>query len=396
MKKGKEKCEILKAIRAYVADKYGIEYAPSECKHKGECQGSCPKCDAELAELQEKLEAKGVSDISEDARLTDMVEEYLSTTSEEDAPMHDCIGETEGMPIMLQGDIKPMEEEGLVPDVLEGDVDFHYDDKRLFMECSVAGISFHDIDDIWNELKVGTKLALVRHKDNAYDKNAVAVALADDYDGNLDDFDFDFILGYIPRKDNEALAMMLDMGWEEMFDVEITELREHVPYSDRIHIAIYIKNKENHTEEPPKSNRLRMMVFRDSERWKMFSDELWQKGYTNFRWGGFPPWEKDLPSKGDKVVFLYYNVAVIHLYLMQTIAVGEEAAPFMDDYNDLFMVDDCTEFVLTNVVGPIVIGSEELQLPKDIFQKYYQPDEQLPQSLSDRLMKLFSCRQFSD
>lgn len=29
MRKGKEKCEILKAIRTYVADKYGVEYTPS-------------------------------------------------------------------------------------------------------------------------------------------------------------------------------------------------------------------------------------------------------------------------------------------------------------------------------------------------------------------------------
>lgn len=71
------------------------------------------------------------------------------------------------------------------------------------MECSIAGISFYDIDDIWNELQVGTKLALVRQKDNAYDKNAVAVALVGDYDGDPDDFDFDFILGYIPKKCNE-------------------------------------------------------------------------------------------------------------------------------------------------------------------------------------------------
>ena len=43
MDKGKEKCEILKAIRAYVAEKYGLEYTATECTHKGDCPGTCPK-----------------------------------------------------------------------------------------------------------------------------------------------------------------------------------------------------------------------------------------------------------------------------------------------------------------------------------------------------------------
>lgn len=401
MRKGREKCEILKAIRAYVANRYGIEYTPSECNHEGECRGTCPKCDAELEKIQVELEKKGVSDISKDTKLSEMVEEYLSRNNEEDDDSFHAPDDSERTGWDMQGDIGlpwiEGEEEGLVPDYeSEEDVDSHSEEKKLFMECSIAGISFHDIEDIWNELQVGTRFALVRQKNNAYDKNAVAVALAGDYDGNPEDFDFDFILGYIPRKDNEALAAMLDAGWEDMFETEICELREHAPYSDRIHIAIYIKNKENGMAEQPKDSRLRMMVVRDGKRWKSISDEIWRKGYTYFRWGGFPPWEKDLPGKGDKVVFLYHDMSVIHMYLMQTVAVGEEAAPFVNDYNELFMVDDCSAYVLTNVVGPVTIGSEELRLPKDILQKYYQPDGQLSPSLSNHLVRLFSNRQYSD
>ena len=42
MDRGKEKCEILKAIRTYVAEKYGLEYATTECSHKGDGLGACP------------------------------------------------------------------------------------------------------------------------------------------------------------------------------------------------------------------------------------------------------------------------------------------------------------------------------------------------------------------
>ena len=42
MDRGKEKCEILKTIRTYVAEKYGLEYASTECSHKGDCPGPAP------------------------------------------------------------------------------------------------------------------------------------------------------------------------------------------------------------------------------------------------------------------------------------------------------------------------------------------------------------------
>lgn len=60
---GKEKCEILKRIRKDVADRYGVEYNPTKCNHSGDCSGVCPKCDAELKELQRQLESRGITDI---------------------------------------------------------------------------------------------------------------------------------------------------------------------------------------------------------------------------------------------------------------------------------------------------------------------------------------------
>ena len=102
-------------------------------------------------------------------------------------------------------------------------------ERKALLECAVAGIGFHDIDDVWDELYVGAKIALVRERYNKYDKNAVAVALAVDYDGDPDDFDFNFILGYIPRTCNSAIAVILDMGHEDIIEAEITEMNEHAP-----------------------------------------------------------------------------------------------------------------------------------------------------------------------
>ena len=55
---GKEKCKILKQIRAEIAKNNDIEWVIDECQHKGNCLGTCPKCEAEVRELERKLEER--------------------------------------------------------------------------------------------------------------------------------------------------------------------------------------------------------------------------------------------------------------------------------------------------------------------------------------------------
>ena len=52
---GKEKCRILKEIRAEIARANDIEWVVSECRHQGNCKGTCPKCEAEVRQLEEAL-----------------------------------------------------------------------------------------------------------------------------------------------------------------------------------------------------------------------------------------------------------------------------------------------------------------------------------------------------
>lgn len=52
---GKDKCNILKAVRVKIAAMNGIEYIPNECPHEGPCLGTCPACEAEAEGLLAKL-----------------------------------------------------------------------------------------------------------------------------------------------------------------------------------------------------------------------------------------------------------------------------------------------------------------------------------------------------
>ena len=258
-------------------------------------------------------------------------------------------------------------------------------ERKALLECPVAGIGFHDIDDVWDELYVGAKIALVRERCNKYDRNAVAVALADDYDGDPDGFDFNFILGYIPRTCNSAIAAILDTGHGDIIEAEISEMNDHAPYPDRLHITVYVKAK---TPLPPSDNRLRICSF-EEDGWNAFADDVWRKGVALFRWGGFPPWELDLPKKGDKVAFVHKAEETAALYLMTVIATGDDCAPYVENVEDLHWVDDCNPYALTVVKGPVSVRNEELSFLGAALETCRQPDFKLDQEDSDALMEIF-------
>ena len=56
--RGKEKCKMLKEIRRRIAEENDIPYITRECTHRGECRGTCPRCEAEVRELERALEAR--------------------------------------------------------------------------------------------------------------------------------------------------------------------------------------------------------------------------------------------------------------------------------------------------------------------------------------------------
>lgn len=100
------------------------------------------------------------------------------------------------------------------------------------MECHLAGRQYHDADLVWDELKVGTPLKLVRDKDNHYDENAVAVV----YDNGEE-----FLLGYIPAQHNETIAQLLEMGWTDIFSCRICKKNEEAHYENQIRLTVRIK-----------------------------------------------------------------------------------------------------------------------------------------------------------
>ena len=61
MTRGKQTCKILKEIRRQIAEANGTEFATPECRYKGDCLGTCPKCEAEVRYLEQQLRARSIA-----------------------------------------------------------------------------------------------------------------------------------------------------------------------------------------------------------------------------------------------------------------------------------------------------------------------------------------------
>ncbi|HZR03326.1 MAG TPA: HIRAN domain-containing protein [Burkholderiales bacterium] len=90
-----------------------------------------------------------------------------------------------------------------------------------------AGLRYHDAKAVWNRLRVGDYVALVREPTNPVDGNAVRV----DWEG--------YTLGYLPRADNAAIARQLDRG--AALQARITQLAKHRNHRLKLGIDIFLK-----------------------------------------------------------------------------------------------------------------------------------------------------------
>lgn len=293
-------------------------------------------------------------------------------------------GENEAMTHILGGQIAKHDEDS--EDNASWEPEYRYS-KKFFKECAIAGLSFHIErgDEIWEEMEVGTRIALVRDRNNEHDRNAVAVALADDYTGDPDDFDFDFILGYIPRSDNAEIAALMDAGYADKFSAEITTYKRYGAYSDRIRITIYIQSA---TPELIRPHLLRAQ-FITTQRMQEMCEELVCRGTACFRIGGFPPYEWQFPVVGEKIVLINSDAGKYTLFLMRILAAGDDCAAYVDNPDSLVATDDCAPFILTNVMGPLNPSAQDLEFLQEVCLPDLSAEQYLNPHISRRFQMVF-------
>lgn len=96
----------------------------------------------------------------------------------------------------------------------------------LIQNSPLAGSQYYAVSKVWNEIRVGDRLTLIREPDNRHDRNAIRV----EWNGHK--------LGYVPRAENRAAARALDAG--ENFEVRVTHMRDDPDPWRRVEFAVYL------------------------------------------------------------------------------------------------------------------------------------------------------------
>ncbi len=98
---------------------------------------------------------------------------------------------------------------------------------RVLVQSSpLAGFQFYAGRALWDEMKVGDRLVLVREPENPHDARAVRV----EWRGRK--------LGYLPRAENRAVAEEMDRGGR--VEARIARLLRHRDPWQRIRLDVYV------------------------------------------------------------------------------------------------------------------------------------------------------------
>ena len=107
-------------------------------------------------------------------------------------------------------------------------------EKRHLLTTHIAGFGFYDGAEVFEQLRIGTVLRMVRENDNKFDPYAVAL-----YYG-------DYKLGFLPRGENHEISKYLEMGYGHIYEMRINRLapQEH-PENQ---VGIIVRLLRNHSE----------------------------------------------------------------------------------------------------------------------------------------------------
>ncbi len=218
----KEICNIKKEIHADVAAYFKLDYEPVDCLFPGGCPDNCIVCDVEQRRLEMQLDERRINRLN----WSMMLELRMCPKEENHASQQVAEPTTDYEEEYSHIDKKTYKSKTRTA---------YYDenaDKKLLKKFWIAGIRYHEANQIFFDLCLEDEVWLQREPTNPYDSNGILVMC--EVDGR------NYRLGYVPKEENKDLAALLDMGWGHTLYSTVSNMM----YRTGIEIAIYVKNKK--------------------------------------------------------------------------------------------------------------------------------------------------------
>ena len=104
---------------------------------------------------------------------------------------------------------------------------------RHFSTFHIAGFTYYNGVDVFENLKIGKELQLKAEPENSFDPNAVAIYFKSEK------------LGFIPKEENELIRKFLNLGYTDLFEVKINQVSPDTYPEKQIRVVVRIKEKYN-------------------------------------------------------------------------------------------------------------------------------------------------------
>ena len=99
--------------------------------------------------------------------------------------------------------------------------------RQVLQQGTVMGFRHYEGKQVWEQLRIGQSLTLMREPENPHDAQAIRV----EWNGHK--------LGYVPRADNSDLARLIDNG--TAVEARISKLEKSRRPNNRVRFEIYLQ-----------------------------------------------------------------------------------------------------------------------------------------------------------
>ncbi|MBR0406258.1 MAG: HIRAN domain-containing protein [Eggerthellaceae bacterium] len=106
-----------------------------------------------------------------------------------------------------------------------------YEPSRLVKTFHISGFQYHDGAFVLDKLKPGKKLKMVPNPENPYDPYAIELRYKKAK------------LGYVPRSENEILALAAFYGHKGVFEARVLKVDPEAEPWRQVRVGIYVTDK---------------------------------------------------------------------------------------------------------------------------------------------------------